>query len=93
MIRQAAFHRGRDSQCPVNPNEIVDEVLKRHGRNVILQLSAAEAISRQIEWLSFEERAGFSQRVPQGEVPMTAKDTVRALLDRLPGDCSLDEVL
>ena len=25
-------------------------------------------------------------------VPMTAKDTVRALLDRLPDDCSLDDV-
>lgn len=24
---------------------------------------------------------------------MTAKDTVRALLDRLPNDCSLDDVL
>ncbi len=24
---------------------------------------------------------------------MTAKDTVRALLDRLPDDCSLDDVL
>ena len=25
-------------------------------------------------------------------IPMTAKDSVRALLDRLPEDCSLDEV-
>ena len=27
------------------------------------------------------------------EVPVTAKETVRALLDRLPNDCSLDDVL
>jgi hypothetical protein len=27
------------------------------------------------------------------EVPVTAKETVRALLDRLPEDCSLDDVL
>ena len=26
------------------------------------------------------------------EAPVTAKDTVRALLDRLPDDCSLDDV-
>jgi hypothetical protein len=26
-------------------------------------------------------------------IVMTAKDTVRALLDRLPDDCTLDEVL
>ena len=29
---------------------------------------------------------------PPGEISMTAKDTVRALLDRLPDDCSLDDV-
>lgn len=26
------------------------------------------------------------------EIPMTTKDKVRALLDRLPDDCSLDDV-
>ncbi len=31
--------------------------------------------------------------VRQMEVPVTAKETVRALLDRLPDDCSLDDVL
>ncbi len=30
---------------------------------------------------------------PHLEKPMTAKDTVRALLDRLPDDCSLEDVL
>lgn len=29
---------------------------------------------------------------PLLEAPVTAKDTVRALLDRLPNDCSLDDV-
>lgn len=31
--------------------------------------------------------------VPHVEKPMTAKETVRALLDRLPDDCSLEDVL
>ncbi len=31
--------------------------------------------------------------VPHLEKPMTAKETVRALLDRLPDDCSLEDVL
>ena len=30
---------------------------------------------------------------PLNEVLVTTKDTVRALLDRLPDDCSLDDVL
>ena len=29
---------------------------------------------------------------PLLEAPVTAKDTVRALLDRLPNDCSFDDV-
>ncbi len=33
-----------------------------------------------------------SEVILRFEAPVTAKDTVRALLDRLPDDCSLDDV-
>ena len=40
---------------------------------------------------------GDASRIVEGsalsEDPVTTKDTVRALLDRLPDDCSLDDVL
>ena len=35
----------------------------------------------------------LGSRARQTEVGVTAKETVRALLDRLPDDCSLEDVL
>ena len=40
-----------------------------------------------------ETSAVYSKRPFVSEVLVTTKDTVRALLDRLPDDCSLDDVL
>ena len=38
-------------------------------------------------------RESYTRHILPLEVVVTAKDTVRALLDRLPNDCSLDDVL
>jgi predicted transcriptional regulator len=38
------------------------------------------------------KRQSYTRRIFLVEVAVTAKDTVRALLDRLPDDCSLDDV-
>jgi hypothetical protein len=35
----------------------------------------------------------YFAHLPWDRVPMTATDTVRTLLDRLPDDCSIDDVL
>ena len=52
------------------------------------------SIRRETPWILAVRKAGriLDAWFPS-EVPVTAKETVRALLDRLPNDCSLDDVL
>src|SRR5688572_12063654 len=40
LARHTGRHRWCNAQRPVNPHEVVDEVLKRHGCGVVLQLAA-----------------------------------------------------
>jgi hypothetical protein len=66
----------------VRPNPRKEPAARRRGSG-----STSAASSTGYDALALYWNGG-----PPDEIPMTAKDTVRALLDRLPDDCSLDDV-
>jgi hypothetical protein len=52
----------------------------------------AEDILRQFDEVEFVAAHSYAEVCSWVGVIMTSKDTVRALLDRLPEDCSLDDI-
>jgi hypothetical protein len=58
-IRYASQHRGRDAQRSVDPDEIVGEVVQRHGRDVVSNLRQG--------WGGFCSRTALANRNPHAE--------------------------